>query len=394
VRFLSCICSIALCSFAGCVLDRSVHGSGLDGAAQDGGSGDVGPVDAPGIDAFQPDDGGVDTGSTCIPTGASETVCDRIDDDCDGDIDDDNACPGCVAITIAGHPYLSCPGPISGWQAWMGACRTAARGYDLATFRTAGEQNAVAGVLMGRGLTDPHWIGLNDFAASGTYVWRDHSTTFTPGLIGANDPAKRFVVLRADGGYEEMIGNEMHRFLCEGVQPPGPCGAHAEAATCNGIDEDCNGLVDDGLDCGTPTCTAGTFWDRAYYVCTHSRNAMESTQDCAVAAGATLVSIDDPIEHGYLAQRSTSDAWISLAQDADAPMSIANWHWGDGTSTYGIPAVLGVAPWDGGEPDDNGGSENNQENCGALLAPGRMSHFDDRSCTSNLPFLCERPWTW
>ena len=73
----------------------------------------------------------------------------------------------------------------------------------------------------------------------------------------------------------------------------------------------------------------------------------------------------------------------------------AGWTWLDGSTAYGVPAMVGVAPWDASEPNDQGdANENNQENCGVLLATTRASHFDDRGCGSPLPFLCERPWTY
>jgi hypothetical protein len=345
-------------------------------------------------DAFVPPDMGMDTGPSCIATGLVETACDRIDDDCDGTIDDDGICGGCIAFTIPGHAYLSCPGPISGMQAWTGQCGAVAPGYDLATFDTPTDQMAVSRFLAMQIATDPHWIGLNDFAAPNAYVWRDRSTTFVPGSIAPSDMNKRFVVLRNDNGYEQASATDMHRFLCEATRAPGACAAH-EASGCNGVDENCDGRVDEGQNCGAPNCMSRVFWDHVYYLCARNRKATEAPGDCTgIGAQTAIASIDDPVEHLFLAQLSTNDAWIGLTQDPAATTPDGGWRWADGSTTYALPPVRGVAPWDTNEPNDLDNTENHQEDCGVLLAMTRGDHFDDRACDAMLPFLCERSWSY
>ncbi len=345
-------------------------------------------------DAFVPPDMGMDTGPSCVPTGTVESACDRVDDDCDGTIDDDGICGGCIAFTIAGRAYLSCPGPITGMQAWTGRCGVVAPGYDLATFGSAAEQMTASTFLSTQHATDSHWIGLNDFATPNAYVWRDRSTTFVPGSIAPSDPAKRFVVLRNDNGYEQATATDMHRFLCEATRAPGACAPH-EAMGCNGVDENCDGQVDEGQNCGGGMCAASVFWDHVYYLCAHARKASDAAGDCSgLGAPTALASIDDPIEHAFLAQLSTNDAWIGLTQDPAATAPEGGWRWPDGSTTYGVPAMHGMAPWDTNEPNDLDGTENHQEDCGVLLAMARGDRFDDRGCDGMLPFLCERPWSY
>jgi hypothetical protein len=328
-------------------------------------------------------------------TSPTELACDRIDDDCDGVLDDDGVCGGCVAFSALGRNYLSCPGPITGMAAWSGACRTTAHGYDLADFASAPQLTEVLAALARLGITDPHWIGLNDFEQNGAYVWRDRSTTFTPSLVGTNDPAQRFVALASDGTYQALTATDTRRFLCEPVLAPGPCRALMEPVACDGVDDDCDGLVDDGTDCGGSNCTASTFWDHVYYLCTHTRNQSQAAGDCPADTTGMLASIDDTTEHAFLAQLSPAEAWLGLAQDTDSAAVDVGWHWPDGSLGYGVPVTRGVHPWNPGEPNDGGSAvENNVENCGLLLSTARASELDDRACGASLPFLCERAWTY
>lgn len=383
MRWVAALSFTAAMSLAGCFLNRSPLG------ADDGGS----RSDGPGFDAARSDAAPPDTGPPCVMTSATEVLCDRVDDDCNGTIDDQDVC-GCLAFTVAGRAFLSCP-PVSGMDAWSGGCRRAAPGYDLAVFSSAMQQRDVLTALRSLGERTPHWIGLNDFDENGTYVWRDRSTTFTPTTIGFDDPEKRFVILRDDGSYEELAGTESYRILCEAVLAPGACRGVVESAVCDGIDDDCNGLVDDGIDCGGRTCTSRTFWDHVYYLCDDTRNQSEAQGDCTDDMGATLAILHNPTEHAFVAEQSPTEAWLGLAQEPGSSAPDAGWLWSDGSTGYGVPVIWGTRPWDGGEPNDGGSAvENNSENCGILLGAGRSSLLDDRACNANLRFICERTWSY
>jgi hypothetical protein len=375
------------CLVVGCALDRAPIrvGAGVD----------AGPVpDATAeLDAPSEVDAPEDASVSCMPTGGTETACDRVDDDCDGTIDDDGVCSGCTALTVLGRAYLSCPGPVSGMDAWSGACRTAASGYDLAIFSSTAEREGVVAGLAALALDDPHFIGLNDFRENGRYVWRDGSTTFAPTAVGANDLAKRFVAMLGDGSYEERSGADTSGFLCEEDLPAG-AGCDAPETTCDAIDGDCDGRVDEGVDCGSRECTSATFWDRVYWVCTDTRNHGEARGDCMVNQGAFPATLNDETEHAFVAAICPMPAWLGLGQATDSPTADQGWTWLDTTSDYGVPVTLGVRPWDAGEPNDAGMAEDNRENCGLLLEPGRNGSLDDRACNDRLAYVCERSWAW
>ena len=356
---------------------------------------DVPGLDAPALDApgDAPDAPTLPDAGGCVPTTttAVEESCDRVDDDCDGVIDDDDVC-GCDAITVGGRAYLSCPGPLSGLDAWRGACGKTAPGYDLVSFGSGAEQSGVLAALATRGITDPHWIGLNDFDENGTYVWRDRSTTFAPEAIGGDDPAKRFVILRPDGSYEELTGTDTRRYLCEASVPAGACRAGTESPTCNGIDDDCNGAADDGLDCGAG-CTASLFWDSVYYVCEDERSHRAARDHCG-SVGASLVVLSSETERGMLGGTASSEVWLGLTQAMSSPSTFANWSWGAPGGSYGIPTGRGMAPWDGGsggQPDDVMPPETNVENCASMRTD---DDFEDNACGDAYDFVCERTWSY
>ena len=328
--------------------------------------------------------------SGCAPAPRAETVCNRIDDDCDGTIDD-GVCGDCVAITVLGRTLLSCPGPATGLEAWAGACRTTAEGYDLATFESAAEQAAVQAALTAAGIAESHWIGLNDFDESGTYVWRDRSTVFTPGSIGADDPQKRCVELRTTGVYEELPCSDAHRLLCEPVLPPGPCAATAEAAGCNRIDDDCDGLVDEGEDCGH-TCTAATFWDSVYYVCEGALGWDDALTACGDAMRASLAVFQGDTEWRFVGGLA-AESWVGLRQSDGAATPSDGWAWEGGLSLFALPPT--IPPWDGGmggQPNDAGSGENGAENCGSMR--GGDDEFEDDLCGTAHDFVCEQTWRY
>ncbi|MBN8609874.1 MAG: C-type lectin domain-containing protein [Deltaproteobacteria bacterium] len=128
------------------------------------------PIDAwapPSPDAWSP--------PVCVPTGAE--ACNARDDDCDGRIDD-MGCGGsvgslsvaCVPFVHAGHIYQLCKatGFAVPWEGALMACRNNPP-YDLVTI----EDNLENAAISSHVLESRAWIGLNDRAVEGTYVWAD-----------------------------------------------------------------------------------------------------------------------------------------------------------------------------------------------------------------------------
>lgn len=392
---------VVLALSSGCALVRTPI-TDFDGGAD---LPDVPGLDVPGLDAPLPDVPGLDAplpedvplDVPALDAGmcaAGDTTCDRVDDDCDGVVDDSGACSlggACTAFMAGGIAYQSCP-LTTGMEAWAGTCRRMGPGYDLAVFSSGTQQDGVRSELARLGLNDPHWIGVNDFATSGTYVWRDRRAGLAPFFDGStDDPAKRCVVFRTTGSYEELPCSDTRRVLCA-ADPDVVCGGREEGDACNGVDEDCDGQVDEGIDCGGRSCTSNTFWDHVYYTCTDDRNASEAAGDCdREMGGARLVTLDHGTEHTFVGGITGADALFALRQAAEQSGPAVGWTWPDTVVEYGTPAMVGVYPWGSGEPNDRNNNENNEENCGVLRGDDA---FDDRPCGDRSDFLCERTWSY
>lgn len=319
----------------------------------------------------------------CVPM---EAACDRRDEDCDGRIDDDGLCSGCVAVTVAGRAYQSCPGPVTGLEAWQGWCRVAVPGYELAIFETAVEQDRVRAALAAVS-TNPHLVGANDFDSNGDFVWFDRRSP--PPVVAAPGLATSCVVFLADGTFEERACSAGGRVLCEELARPGPCAA--EASGCNAVDDDCDGKVDEGSTCGLG-CRSGTFWDHVYWSCADER-AFGVAEAACTAMSAAPATLSSPTESTFLGGLVDADAWIGLTQAPASGSPRMGWRWRYDTSSYGVPVTTGVAPWAGSEPNDFPSSnEDGEEDCALYRdADGR---FNDAACTTALDFACERAWAY
>ena len=109
-----------------------------------------------------------DTLANVNPNGVE--VCDGLDNDCTGQGDDFGVCPCDVNYTFAdGRPYMFCTNE-EPWADARDFC--ASYGYHLLTVNDALEN------IWADGVSDTYsnakwWIGLNDIAVEGTFVWDD-----------------------------------------------------------------------------------------------------------------------------------------------------------------------------------------------------------------------------
>ncbi|MCA9542584.1 MAG: hypothetical protein KC620_26995, partial [Myxococcales bacterium] len=101
----------------------------------------------------------------------------------------------------------------------------------------------------------------------------------------------------------------------------------AEEICGDGIDQDCNGVVDDGIGC--PDCAERFRGGRRYLVCTTPRSYADARAHCQ-QLGADLVILDDPAEAAWAYARSqevrAQDYWLGL----DDIATEGDFRWVDG----------------------------------------------------------------
>lgn len=137
-------------------------------------------------------------GTTNESAGAGEVcsaseACNGLDDDCDGQIDEDGACPtGCSAKVFAGHVYLLCldagGATASSHLDANGNCAAAAAlpglsslaGLELVSVQSAEEENFLKSWLTASVPGDGDvWLGASDVLHEGTWTWGSTSSSET-----------------------------------------------------------------------------------------------------------------------------------------------------------------------------------------------------------------------
>ena len=93
-----------------------------------------------------------------------------------------------------------------------------------------------------------------------------------------------------------------------------------------------------------------------------------------------LAEITDVATNACVTAKIAGQTWIGLAQSAGAATPDAGWTW-NGTTP------VAFTNWAAGKPDDAGGGENGQEQCGHIATDGT---WDDDICGLNgIAFVCQ-----
>ena len=192
-------------SFAGSSCTSGCVGGAPTAGASSGGAPTAGASGAPSAGASS---GGTSSGgsSSCVTTGAE--VCDGVDNDCNGQIDDGNVCP-CSVQAFAARSYLFCR-QVADWRDAQLLCSK--YGYHLASIR-----DAAADRFLGRSAASiastRWWIGLNDLALKGRWAWQA-GTPVSYVRWAAGEP-------NDTGGVEDCV--ELNRFGADGGWNDEPC---------------------------------------------------------------------------------------------------------------------------------------------------------------------------
>jgi hypothetical protein len=201
-----------------------------------------------------------------------------------------------------------------------------------------------------------------------------------------------------------------------GVSDAGDAAARVDAAPdcstnlerCDGIDNNCDGAIDEGSAC-VSTCAGFALDGHGYMFCSDSVVREDAAARCQ-AEGMHLAWIETSQENTLLVSRIRA-ANVPASQEPEILTYIGGsdsvtegaWIWrGGGTipdsfqywqgqsADDGGEAVAGAfANWSPTEPNDT----DDDEDCAVMSVLGNNNrepgNWDDRSCGSELPFVCE-----
>ncbi len=323
--------------------------------------------------------------------GAPEICGDNIDQDCNGRADDGFDCPDCLERVRGTRSYYVCPTPRTYDEAGP---HCAEIGAERVVIDSAGEARWLSETAH-RLRRQDYWLGLDDRAEEGSFVWDDGSPLgehrFAQGQPDNGGEADCAHVL---GGRDDWADRPCgHRIgvLCEAPCVPGTdrdqdgaedCGqdcndedpnVHPDAEElCDGIDNNCNGVIDELGEC---ICVPVDREGRSYHICTQPLAYLDGREACR-SLGQDLAIINDADEDAFLYQRAIAtrrlDYWFGFDDIAE-----------EGTFTWSDGSVGGYDNWNGNEPNNAGGNED----CAHMWANG--GRWNDLPCDRRLGFICE-----
>lgn len=171
-----------------------------------------------------------------------------------------------------------------------------------------------------------------------------------------------------DETLDETVDNDGDGYsICQGdcndTEPAAFAGAEE---ICDGIDNDCNTAVDEFPECFGCVTSGDHLW------CT-SAVPWASAQQACDTLGAHLVSIADATENSTVASvAGGNSAWIGF-HDLDE----------EGTFVWEDGSLVTYTNWNSGEPNDAGGEDCTQINYGTT------GGWNDFPCSASQPFVCE-----
>jgi hypothetical protein len=155
--------------------------------------------------------------------------------------------------------------------------------------------------------------------------------------------------------------------------------------TCNAIDDDCDGGLDEGspanASCGGCTFVAAANAGSWFALCPGPLAWADARDACAAfGPGVDLARIDADPDQATLLALVTGDAWIGIS-DLDEEN---HWVWVDGSDAIVGGVVVGFDGWAVDQPDQPG-----VEHCAELDSP--LGGWNDVTCDQLQPFLCRHP---
>ncbi len=212
---------------------------------------------------------------------------------------------------------------------------------------------------------------------------RDGIASCTDGVLSCSDAPSR-VADPCDGPDADSV--EEGALSCQGNQLRCLDDCVPEAESCSQRDDDCDGVVDegvcadtgDGAGCGDPILVAG---GALYLFCEGPRSFMAAASACA-ERGYDFVAAEDPDELMVIgAIASDTERWhLGGMTDATTPggqMDRARWRW------VATGDAIADEVWKAAEPRGRGA-------CAQLpQASDDRSGIADSDCGVDRPFICE-----
>ncbi len=356
-------------------------------------------LDGDGFDACGPD---CDDDRADAHPGGEDLCSDGVDQDCDGLTDHGEGCFICDPMDFGPHRYWRCEPPAP-YEAAVAACE-GQLGAGPVMFAGQAEQSRVHSAAGGGN----YWLGLTDQATEGTFRWYDgslpkwvHWNSGEPNDWGDGEDCAE---LLGSGSWNDIGCGGDKRFLCEELCEPDqdadgdgfdPCGddcdddapgTHPGAldVCADGIDQDCNGVADDGPGCPAaeeppptdpcePFAVAGASW-----IWCDQGGAWPTAQGRCLALGGGLAWYDSRAQ--LLAVRAHVTArghkgpfWTGYADLLE-----------EGHFRAANLEPLDFDAWNDGQPDDY----NAVEDCVEVLASGLLN---DNHCGAGHKAVCRLP---
>lgn len=163
------------------------------------------------------------TSTTGTDTGGAIEICDGVDNDGDGAIDEFSEvnadCNGCTLEQFQDHAYWFC-GDLLTWPEARDTCETF--GATLTSVESAAENAFIATHLLGQE-SEELWLGGSDLAQEGTFAWEDGQPFIyenwafgEPNDSGGQDCIQMY----GFGRWDDDNCDETRRFMCKVPHTP------------------------------------------------------------------------------------------------------------------------------------------------------------------------------